>query len=87
MQRSILANPFWFPVVPVPTSGVWATPAGTGAISVAAYLDVSGELHGGEWLETVTPSGNRFRCSVDKERAVVEAGFEIVSLITLVQGG
>ena len=67
-----------------PNGFVWATPAGTGAISVATYLNELGELVSGDWLETVTPSGNRFRCSVDEESAVVEATSEIVAVTTLI---
>ena len=70
-----------------PNGFVWATPAGTGAISVATYLNELGELANGDWLETVTPAGNRFRCRVDEESATVEATAEIVALTTLIGVG
>ena len=64
---------------------VWSTPAGTGALSVATYLNEHSLLGNDEALETVTPAGSRFRCRVRDGNAVVEASCELVALSTLLR--
>lgn len=67
-----------------PTGWVAATPAGTGALSVAAYFAARGELPPGTTLKTVSPSGNSLCCWRDANSASVVAPVRILSLLELV---
>ena len=62
---------------------VFNTPAGTGALSVAAHLRHLGQLDDGVLLENFTPTNGRLSCSIDDANAVVESGFEMVADLTL----
>lgn len=67
-----------------PTGLVGFCPAGTGALSVTRYFMETGEIAAGTILETLTPSGCRFKSWLDTENAYVEADIQIIALSELI---
>ena len=64
-----------------PSGDVSRSPAGTGALAVAAYCVEMGELAIGRSLNVVTPYGNKLRGQINDASANVEGAIRIFAAI------